>query len=241
MNVNREMLAFLRKQYPVGTRIRLDSMQDPYAPVEAGMTGKLDYIDDAGQFHMKWDNGRALALIPGVDSFTVLPPELSMTKLYMPLTAELYEPDVYGNMQEEPELLTGHDLTAYEDHIRSALVKYRMPEEVNRGIMHWYDAADSVNDKVRSVTFSVERRNGKLWGNVQIFALVHPVVQPVGGKSMTKVIKTRGTSAGSRNTCFLQNQAESLLQPSLPVKTALRVGKERLAFRHSGSHNGIAI
>ena len=162
MNVNREMLAFLRKQYPVGTRIRLDSMQDPYAPVEAGTTGKLDYIDDAGQFHMKWDNGRTLALIPGVDSFTVLPPELSMTKLYMPLTAELYEPDVYGNMQEEPELLTGHDLTAYEDNIRSALVKYRMPEETARGIMHWYDAADSVNDKVRSVTFDVERRNGKL-------------------------------------------------------------------------------
>lgn len=69
MNVNREMLAFLRKQYPVGTRIRLDSMQDPYAPVEAGTTGKLDYIDDAEQFHMKWDNGRVLALIPGVDSF----------------------------------------------------------------------------------------------------------------------------------------------------------------------------
>ena len=58
MNVNREMLAFLRKQYPVGTRIRLDSMQDPYAPVEAGTTGKLDYIDDAEQFHIKWDNGR---------------------------------------------------------------------------------------------------------------------------------------------------------------------------------------
>ena len=164
MNINREMLAFLRKQYPAGTRIRLDAMQDPYAPVEAGTTGKLDYIDDAGQFHMKWDNGRTLALIPGVDSFTVLPPELSMTKLYMPLTAELYEPDVYGNMQEEPELLTGHDLTAYEDNIRSALVKYRMPEEVNRGIMHWYDTPDSVNDKVRSVTFNVERRNGKLWG-----------------------------------------------------------------------------
>ena len=164
MNVNREMLAFLRKQYPVGTRIRLDAMQDPYAPMEAGTTGKLNYIDDAGQFHMKWDNGRTLALIPGVDSFTVLPPELTLMKLYMPLTADIYERNEWGDMPDEPELLTGRDLTAYEDHIRSALVKYRMPEEVSRGIMHWYNAADSVNDKVRSVTFNVERRDGRLWG-----------------------------------------------------------------------------
>ena len=112
---------------------------------------------------MKWDNGRVLALIPGVDSFTVLPPELSMTKLYMPLTAELYEPDVYGNMQEEPELLTGHDLTAYEDNIRSALVKYRMPEEVNRGIMHWYDTPDSVNDKVHSVINQLEKAANRIY------------------------------------------------------------------------------
>ena len=68
------------------------------------------------------------------------------------------------NKEGEPELLTGHDLTAYEDHIRSALVKYRMPEEAARGIMHWYDELDSLNDKVRSVTFDVERRDGKLWG-----------------------------------------------------------------------------
>ena len=164
MNVNREMLAFLRKQYPAGTRIRLDAMQDPYAPVEAGTTGKLNYIDDAGQFHMKWDNGRTLALIPGVDSFTVLPPELTLMKLYMPLTADIYERNEWGDMPDEPELLTGRDLTAYEDHIRSALVKYRMPEEAARGIMHWYDTPDSVNDKVRSVTFNVERRDGRLWG-----------------------------------------------------------------------------
>ena len=50
MNVNREMLAFLRKQYPVGTRIRLDSMQDPYAPMEAGTTGNWTILTTPGSF-----------------------------------------------------------------------------------------------------------------------------------------------------------------------------------------------
>lgn len=164
MDISREMVTFLRKQYPPGTRIRLDNMDDPFAPVPAGMTGTVEHIDDAGQFHMRWDNGRTLALIPGVDSFTVLPPQLSVMKLYMPLTADLYARNEWGDMPEEPELLSGRELFPYEDNIRSALVKYRMPEEVTRGLMNWYNKPDSVNNKVRSVTFGAELRGGQLWG-----------------------------------------------------------------------------
>ena len=113
MFTSKKMVKFLREKYPPGTRIRLVSMEDPYAPVAPGTEGTLVCVDDAGQFQMKWDNGRTLALIPGEDSFTVLPPELTLMKLYMPLTGDIYERNDWGDMPDEPELLAGRDLTAY--------------------------------------------------------------------------------------------------------------------------------
>ena len=75
--IDRNFVKFLKEQYPKGTRIRLNSMSDPYAPVEPGTEGSVEMVDDAGQLLMKWDNGRTLALIPGEDSFSVLPPKLT--------------------------------------------------------------------------------------------------------------------------------------------------------------------
>jgi hypothetical protein len=113
---------------------------------------------------MKWDNGRSLGLVIGEDRFTVLPPELTTLKLYMPLTADLYQYDDYGDLEDDSITLDGRDLRAQEDAIIAALEKNRMPEEAERGIMHWYDEADTVNDKVRSVVFKAENRNDQLWG-----------------------------------------------------------------------------
>ena len=69
---NERQLQALRERYPVGTRIRMIRMADDIAPVPPGMTGSVAIIDDAGNIHMKWDNGRSLALIEGTDEFEVI-------------------------------------------------------------------------------------------------------------------------------------------------------------------------
>ena len=98
------------------------------------------------------------------DSFTVLPPKLTTLKLYMPLTADLYERNEYGDLDDSSTLLEGSELRGYQDQIMAALVKNRMPEETERGIMHWYHKPDSVNTKVHSAVFTVDNRGGELWG-----------------------------------------------------------------------------
>ena len=72
MNSNYAYVSSMKKIFTHGLRIKLESMRDPYA-VPDGTFGTVDYVDDAGQIHMNWDNGSTLALIYGEDIFQIIP------------------------------------------------------------------------------------------------------------------------------------------------------------------------
>lgn len=55
-----------------GTRIRLVSMTDDPNPVPPGTTGTVTGGNGA-QLWVRWDDGRTLALLVGVDAYEVLP------------------------------------------------------------------------------------------------------------------------------------------------------------------------
>lgn len=70
---NEQEIAILRQKYPHGMMLRLIRMVDDPNPIEPGTVGEVDYIDDAGNIHIIWHNGRTLSLMPDADKFEILP------------------------------------------------------------------------------------------------------------------------------------------------------------------------
>lgn len=79
MFMSEKQVERIRNQYPPGTRMCCDYMPDDPKPIESGTLGTVVGVDDAGQIMMKWDNGRSLSLIPGVDSFHTVEQTEDMT------------------------------------------------------------------------------------------------------------------------------------------------------------------
>lgn len=67
--MEKSKVAQLRYDYPSGTMVRLIEMPDDPYPIEPGTFGRVEMVDDIGDIIVKWENGRGLNLIPGVDRF----------------------------------------------------------------------------------------------------------------------------------------------------------------------------
>ena len=159
--VSKEWLDFLRNQFPAGSRIKTWELDDPRNTLEEA--GTLEHIDDSGRFHVRQSDGGECVLTLGEEMFSVHPPESTRLKLYMPLTASFYARNEWGDWDETGEEWDGRTLLDYEDRILGFMVRNRVPEEAERGLMLWCDK-EFLDVKVRSAVFTAEARGGRLWG-----------------------------------------------------------------------------
>ncbi|SHF08013.1 protein of unknown function [Tissierella praeacuta DSM 18095] len=93
--------------------------------------------------------------------------EQKTMKLYMPLTVRTYEVENdYGFSESlnEPLELGNYEIASYIDEILDAIERDRLPDEIHRGLMHYYNEHDSVNGKVEKYEFSVEMVGDELLG-----------------------------------------------------------------------------
>lgn len=166
--ISSEMIEFLRKQYPKGSRVTLERMCADPRPLSPGSAGTLHHIDDAGTFHVTWDNGRRLGVIPCKDEFFIRPPEPQLLKLYMPLTVTYEAPGEDDDMEYDEYTMSDGRAAAHIDLIRTAILEERghhaSAAYSSRGMMAYYDRFDDVDQKVLSYEFAAEVRDGRLWG-----------------------------------------------------------------------------
>jgi hypothetical protein len=69
---SREIVEHLKKEFPKGTRVELDYMDDPYAKLMPGDRGTVRVVDDMGTIHVSWDKGSNLGLVYGVDACHII-------------------------------------------------------------------------------------------------------------------------------------------------------------------------
>ena len=75
MFISEKILESYKKAYPVGCRVELVKMDDPYTKLRPGDKGRVQFIDDAGNIHIAWDNGSSLAAIIGEDVVRIIKEE----------------------------------------------------------------------------------------------------------------------------------------------------------------------
>ena len=63
---DRETVDQVRREYPAGTRVILQQMEDPQAP-PVGTLGTVTGVDDTASLLVDWDNGSGLGVAYGED------------------------------------------------------------------------------------------------------------------------------------------------------------------------------
>ncbi len=120
MNFDRNKVEMVKRQYPVGTRIRLNSLCNDERDMPAGLCGTVIGVDDQPSLLMKWDNGRSLSLMPFEDSFTVIPEE----------PQSVLDEHLYEKVRQEQEAFRDELLTLSPKEILGKAWEYLVREDI---------------------------------------------------------------------------------------------------------------
>lgn len=69
---SRETVERIRCRYPVGCRVELVWMDDPYSKLCPGEQGTVTSVDDTGTVFVRWDCGSELGIVYSVDQIRKL-------------------------------------------------------------------------------------------------------------------------------------------------------------------------
>lgn len=69
----KETVDRIKDAYPVGARVELTKMNDPYnTRLLPGAKGTVRYVDDMGTIHVSWDCGSSLGVVFGEDACRII-------------------------------------------------------------------------------------------------------------------------------------------------------------------------
>lgn len=100
----------------IGKEVVLINMKDDPQPIPAGTKGTIEMIDDVNHVHVKWDNGRNLSLIPGVDSWIYIDNRVGRTDT-------LSESDPSKHYVMEGTDIVSHDFSSIEVRMMAERMK----------------------------------------------------------------------------------------------------------------------
>lgn len=66
------IVKIIKERYPVGTRVELISMNDPYSKLRPGDKGTVVFVDDIATVHVNWDCGSSLGVAYGEDHIAIV-------------------------------------------------------------------------------------------------------------------------------------------------------------------------
>lgn len=102
--ISEKELLVLREKYPSETKIKLLKDIDD---IPVGTIGMVDFVDDAGNINMEWENGSSLSLIEGKDSFDIVSIPEKIRVIIVEPEKDPYVKEIYNTLRAKQDIVGG--------------------------------------------------------------------------------------------------------------------------------------